>query len=117
MGTLDATYYDAGIAYLSDRGPIDRVYVFSDDIEWCRESLHLAADTFFVGSEYSGSRNEGHFELMRACRHFIIPNSTYSWWAAWLSPNPTKIVIAPKKWFAGQTSETDEIVPKSWIRI
>lgn len=65
----------------------------------------------------------GYFdlELMRNCRHHIIANSTFSWWAAWLNEHAEKIVIAPRIWFnreEGDRYHTDDaLIPGSWLRI
>jgi superfamily I DNA and/or RNA helicase len=70
----------------------------------------------FVDEEYSGKKGEEHLVLMIACKHFIIPNSTFSWWAAWLSRNENKIVVVPKKWFNNDIN-TDDLIPAAWIRL
>lgn len=77
---------------------IDHLYVFSDDIAWCRENMAFDLPMTFVGEEYAGDRATGHFELMRSCTHFIIPNSTFSWWAAYLANGDEKITISPDNW-------------------
>jgi hypothetical protein len=70
----------------------------------------------FVGKEYSGQKAEGHLALMSACKNFIIPNSSFSWWGAWLSKNKDKIVIVPKKW-SGMKFIRFDVFPKEWIKI
>ncbi len=97
--------------------PIDRIYVFSDDIAWCKHTLSFTLPTTFVGEEYSGQGATGHFHLMRSCKYFIICNSSFSWWAAWLAESPEKIVIAPSTWFGDTTIDTTDLVPPEWFRI
>jgi hypothetical protein len=54
-------------------------------------------------------------ELMRCCKYFIIPNSTFSWWGAWLSTFKDKIVIAPERWITYE--KTNLRIPHNWITI
>ena len=57
--------------------------------------------------------------LMSSCKHFIISNSTFSWWGAWLNSNPSKIVIGPKYWFNPECklASVNHIIPKKWIKM
>jgi hypothetical protein len=57
--------------------------------------------------------------LMSCCRHNIIANSSFSWWAAYFNNNPDKIVCYPDKWFGPQLSHNDtrDLCPENWNRI
>jgi hypothetical protein len=72
-------------------------FTFSDDIEWVRNNMNFGDNTKI----YYESGNDPVWEklrLMYNCKHFVISNSTFSWWAQYLSRNKDKIVIAPSRW-------------------
>lgn len=116
-GKFGSEYYDNAIAYLSTKISIDKIFVFSDDMKWCEENLKFSFPTVFVGHEYAGKKFSEYLSLMSSCKHFVIPNSTFGWWAAWLSGNNDKIVIAPKRWFADEKINTNDLIPETWIRL
>ena len=110
-------YYKEGIEKMKSLVKIDKIYVFSDDIKWCEENMRFDFPIMFVGEEYAGQKAEGHLILMSSCKNFIIPNSTFAWWGAWLSINKDKKVIVPQKWFPFMITNDNDIVPKEWIKI
>ena len=116
-GLCPVSYYRAALGRMCERGVRNpHLFVFSDDIGWCRENLHLATPTTFVGPEHAGEKDSQHFKLMTACRHFIIPNSSFSWWPAWLSTaSPEKVVVVPQKWTRRDIGF--DVVPKGWETI
>jgi len=92
------------------------IFVFSDDIEWCKNSFPDMGERIHFVEGYSDVED---LYLMSMCDHNIISNSTFSWWAAWLNDNPKKIVVAPKKWFGPMNShlDTKDIYPEKWEKI
>jgi glycosyl transferase family 11 len=116
-GVVGAEYIQNAVKLLDSRLGRPRFYVFSDDIPWCREHLRLDAEHCFVTPENAGRDDIEHFRLMTLCRHFIISNSTFSWWAAWLSQSSNKIVIAPRQWHADRKIVDCDVVPASWLRL
>lgn len=107
-------YYEEALKHFDD----DRnVIVFSDDPSWCNEQDLFSDDRFMI-SENEDNRID--LCLMSLCNDFIIANSTYSWWGAWLSANKEKKVIAPVQWFGtGYTKDhnTSDLIPNGWTRI
>jgi len=120
MGETNLSYYEKAASYMNEhskRMGIDAptFFVFSDDIEWCKERLKLPYPTVYLDQASAGPKASHHLELMSLCRNNIIANSTYSWWGAWLNANPEKIVIAPERWFANKANE--DMIPRHWIRM
>ncbi|MHB8206956.1 alpha-1,2-fucosyltransferase [Mucilaginibacter sp.] len=117
-GTCGLEYYTDAAKLLASQITDPIFYVFSDDIPWAKKHLKLSQMAIFVDINDGFTAFED-IRLMQHCRHNIIANSTFSWWGAWLNPNPDKIVVAPKIWFAdpAMNLQSASIVPDKWIRL
>ena len=115
-GLIKKEYYIAAIEYIRKKITNPKFYIFSNDIEWCKKNLKLENVCFIDWNK--GKESYRDMQLMSLCKHNIIPNSTFSWWGAWLNKNPNKIVIAPKVWINPKTGLKDlDIIPNEWIKI
>lgn len=95
--------------------PHDKLLVMSDDIEWCQDNINLPNVVFNDNSKFW---NEEGLWLLSLCNHFIISNSTFSWWGAWLSRSLNKTVISPSTWFGpGVKENPNDIWCDGWIKI
>lgn len=94
------------------------MWVFSDDINWCKENLNLTKHTVYYINWNKAEDSYIDMQLMSLCKHNIIPNSSFSWWGAWLNKNKSKIVLAPKYWFTKESNISYEgLVPNDWVKI
>ncbi len=108
----DEKYYTRSINYMNENILSTHYYVFSDDILWAKENLKLPNCTFI--DHNSGKNAYVDMYLMSLCQHNIIANSTFSWWAAWLNKNETKIVIMPERWLNNDNARG--IFPSEWLK-
>ena len=117
-GLCSINYYEQAIAFISNKQPDIHIFVFSDDIAWARKNLSFPFPTVYVDGNV-GKSSYLDMQLMSLCRHHVIANSSFSWWGAWLNPSPDKIVVAPNRWFADATaqSQAQDIIPDSWIQM
>ena len=108
-------YYHEALKRFHEKRP---VVIFSDDVKWCKEQEIFKPDRFLVSET---DNNVYDLCMMTMCDDYIIANSSFSWWGAWLSHNPDPTVIAPKKWFGdtGYTAKnnTEDICPDRWVKI
>ena len=97
---LGYTYYKAAISNMIEKANSPRFYIFSDDIKFIEEVFLEKTDlnkygNFEVINLHGSLHDYLDLELMRACKHGIIANSTFSWWAAYLIENKEKIIFSP----------------------
>ncbi len=98
-GICTDAYYREGIRRMRERYPRCRFYLFCNDREW--ESGGNGIDDGVERVMLSGDRRHrdyAEFVLMSRCRHHILANSSFSWWASYLNPNPRKTVLTPDRW-------------------
>jgi hypothetical protein len=119
-GLLPLNYYRDSVAYVLSKFPEATFFIFSDDQDWCKKNLNLQNE-YFV--EHNKSENPWEdLVLMSKCKHHIIANSSFSWWAAWIADNNQKnmnhLVVAPKHWFikSNEINNVDRF-PPHWITL
>ncbi len=119
---LDENYYRKAISHtyalLGDLD-INRVslYFFSNDIKWCREHFADLTNAVFVDNRMSSSEH-ADMVMMQRSRCLIMANSTFSWWAAWLSDRKDRIIIAPGRWYKDNvinSKAVSALVDNGWI--
>lgn len=112
-GLCNLSYYSSAMKIIDEKVDKPIYFLFSDDVEWCRNNFSNN-NIVFVDIN---STDEANLELnlMKNCKYFIIANSSFSWWAAWLSEHKNKIVLAPKRWFASADISEEDRFPKDWI--
>lgn len=115
-GLCSADYYRTALQSVSNGTTNPHCFVFSDEPEWVRTNLHLPLPTTIIDFNGTDMAHED-LRLMSACKHFVIANSSLSWWGAWLGQNPCKKVVAPKQWFMGDAKDTRDLIPDGWIRL
>lgn len=108
----DKPYYKRGVDYIKTQiGDDALVFVCSDDVEWCKQNLLFGENVIF---EPEGLEIWDKIRFMSACHHFVISNSTFSWWCQYLSPYKDKIVVAPKVWRNVKPTPRD-IYQDNWV--
>jgi len=93
----------------------DKIYVFSDDEEWCKT---IFTDDKFVFPSFGQHNDLYCFILLSLSKKIAISNSSYSWWASWLNQNKNKEIYSfpHNKWFGKMYSNlnTEDILPQDW---
>lgn len=109
-------YFEKAVKLIAEKVDNPVFIVFSDDIEWCKANI----DFIDSGNCYFETGNDPVWEklrLMYMCKHFIISNSTFSWWAQYLSRNEDKIVISPSYWQKNKDGNKYPLLLDSFIKV
>lgn len=114
-------YYYRAIEYIFKSVPDAKVFVFSDAVDWCKSNFKIREylnrkdiDVFYESGQDPVWEK---LRLMKTCKHFVLSNSTFSWWAQKLSSSENKIVCAPEFWHKDQETKSIGIYDEKWILI
>lgn len=109
-------YYYNGLKEIEKLvGPDMTVFIWSDDNDWTREHFKPPYTCHYMTHNYPDFHED--LRLMTYCKHHVIPNSTFSWWAAWLGEHEDQVVIAPERWLNSTEVEYGHVIPQRWHKI
>lgn len=114
---LTCDYYLRAMQKIKNMVPDPHFFVFSDDPDAACKILALP-ECKLTYVDHNRDVEDAYADLwiMTQCKHFIIANSTLSWWGAWLAYNKDKIVIAPDiKWTGIASWGFSGLIPKNWL--
>lgn len=108
----DRNYFESAIQVIKEKLENPVFFMFSDDIDWVKNNIYTGCTTYYEdGTDPVWEK----LRLMSACKHFIVSNSTFSWWTQYLSVNDNKIVVSPSCWF--NNNYKSPLIGKDWIKI
>ena len=113
-------YYKRAIKLIKKRVPNAHFFIFSDDPIAAQQRIGLPDNQVTPVFHNQGDEHAyADMWLMSQCQHFIIANSSFSWWGAWLSKSMNKTVIAPAlELREGESSwGFDGLIPDEWIKL
>jgi len=116
---VDVDYYQKALAYILKNVDCPYFFIFSDFPDETQNLLNISTmSCTYIKHNKEDDMAYADLWLMSLCRHFIIANSTFSWWGAWLSNNPHKIVVAPRQQKNAEGAWGFEgLIPMGWISL
>ncbi len=100
-GICTEAYYKEAMRRMREQYPGCRFFLFTNDKEWAKMRFVDRPSTDVTVVDLPEGCDHQEFALMSKCKHNILANSSYSWWASYLNINPHKTVLAPSKWLNG----------------
>lgn len=117
LQVCDYEYYQKAIQAVIERVNKPVFYIFSNshaDIEWIKHNyIFKNIDPIYVDMD---NADFDDLRLMQVCKHFIISNSTFSWWASFRAINRGRVIVSPKAW-TRRNDESNNLLRSEFIKI
>lgn len=103
LNICNEEYYKKAIEVINEKITNPSFFIFSDRIDIAKEKYKFDVDVEFI----EGFNDYESLRLMYSCKHFIIVNSSFAWWGAYLASNKEKLIVAPNKWYTATKKRPD----------
>jgi hypothetical protein len=118
---VDNNYYWRAINLVLSKLPDAHFFLFSDRADLFKKKFDAENLKITIVSDANTPDATAHndFYLMSRCKHFILANSTFGWWAAWLATNTEKIITVPNVYSDTGTCGWgfEGLIPDQWIKL
>ena len=116
IGLLSVDYFLLALDHLIEQKDVRRVYIFSDEcIDIKRFKSRFPEIDFQILLSPENSKPIESIVLMSLTTYRIISNSSFSWWAGYLSKDIYSN-YAPDPWFRNKAIP-EFLIPKSWTKL
>lgn len=109
---IGADYQIKAAHYIAERVENPVFYVFTNDVDWVRKNMDFGKLNVVYRDKSMQTSDVEEMQLMQACKHAIIPNSTFHWLGSFLISNENKIIVRPEKFFCDGSPE--DLFPSTW---
>lgn len=117
FNSLDIDYFTKCIELFKKRLNNPLFVIFSDDNNWVKTNFNLKDNFYLIDDTIKGDRFQYSMYLLSKCKNFIISNSSFGWWGAYLSKYENKLIIGPKKWFRFSSRSPLNNMPQNWLQM
>ncbi|ASY22059.1 Alpha-1,2-fucosyltransferase-like protein [Candidatus Planktophila versatilis] len=116
LNVITRDYFANSLTLARSRSPNSKVWIFSNDFEKARDYLGEAYSDEFKEINPKGFTSAQILELLKLGTGYIISNSTFGWWGAYMTQTPHSLVCVPANWYATMITPRN-LIPSSWERI
>lgn len=117
FGLLPDRYFLDALMTIENFFSATQVAVFTDDVEWCNHFIRPRLPTIYIGRSPAKRNDAEDMFLLSLCKAIVSSNSSFSWWASWLSEAEENRVVVPEKWFPGVDSDWNHLLLPGWTRL
>lgn len=111
----DEHYYHKAIELIKQKVENPIFFFCSNDINWVRDTLKIDSPCYY---EPEGNPLWETFRMMYTCKHFVISNSTLSWWAQYVCKNESKIVVSPDHWYNNpEMNKNARLIQPAFVKV
>jgi len=114
FGSMPARYYERAARYIAERRSDCHFFVFSDDPQWCEQTLDLPGPTRVMSGQTEPFED---LALISRCDHVVVPNSSFSWWGAWLGETSDSLIVVPARQYRDEHTRGVSGYPERWTRV
>ena len=115
LNVVGRNYFKGAIIEAFSVYEYDEIWVFTNDMSKVKDYLdesNQAKYRFFDSDQFTSAET---LEIMKIGDGYVLSNSTYSWWGAFLSHKDPVSILIPSKWYRS-TPEPFYLIPKYWQR-
>lgn len=102
-------FYNNALSFYKEKLGVFKLFIFTQAEDWVKQNVDLGGlDYEFIQTSHSDADAINDMYIMSRCHHYIMSNSTFYFWGAWLNKNRGNVIV-PNNW--------EKTPLREWIRM